>query len=99
MLKKNKHSSPEGAAPYRRVNSSVRAKMKEAKENWLDQQCRDIERGFERGDSKKAYETLKVLTKTEKNKSTVIEDKDGKLLTESTAVLKTEIDSVLRRAV
>ena len=86
-LKKNKHSSPEGAAQYRAVNTSVRSKMKEAKENWLDQQCKDIERGFQRGDSKKAYETLKTLTKVQQNKSTVIEDKDGNLLTESSAVL------------
>ena len=44
-LKKNKHISPEGAAQYRIVNTNVRLKMKEAKETWLDQQCKDIERG------------------------------------------------------
>ena len=86
-LKRNKHSSPEGAAQYRAINTRVRAKMKEAKEKWLDDQCRDIERGFQRGDSKKAYETLKTLTKVQQSKSSVIENKDGNLLTESSAVL------------
>ena len=39
------------------------------------------------GNSKKAYNTLKALTKTQQHKSVVIEDSSGNILTESTAVL------------
>ena len=39
------------------------------------------------GNSKEAYNTLNALTKTQKRKSTVIEDRSGNMLTENTAVL------------
>ena len=39
------------------------------------------------GNNKKAYRTLKLLTKEKQNKTTAIEDKDGNLLTESSEVL------------
>ena len=39
------------------------------------------------GNSKEAFTTLKVLTKTQQYKSSVIEDKGGNILTESTSVL------------
>ena len=40
------------------------------------------------GNSKEAYTILKALIKTQQHKSAVIEDKIGKILTESTPVLK-----------
>ena len=86
-LKKAKYNSPEGAAQYRTANANVRAKMREAKENWIVQQCQGIEQGFAKGDSKKAYDMLKTLTKDQRSKSSVIEDKNGNLLTENSAVL------------
>ena len=39
------------------------------------------------GNNKKAYKTLKLLTKEKQNMTTAIEDKDGNLLTESSEVL------------
>ena len=39
------------------------------------------------GNSKEAYSTLKVLTKTQQYKSAVIEQSSGNILMESTAVL------------
>ena len=39
------------------------------------------------GNSKKAYNTLKALTKTQQHKSAVIEDSSGNILTKSTAIL------------
>ncbi len=61
--------------------------MRVAREKWLSQQCEEIERNTEKGNSKKAYQTLKTLTKTQQNKSTVIEDRNDILLTDSSAVL------------
>ena len=87
-LKKTKHSSPEDATQYRKINSKVRAKMKDAKEEWINRQCKEIEEGMHHKNSKKAYETLRTLTKTQQNKSSVIEDNSGSLLTENAAVLK-----------
>ena len=40
--KKVKHISQEGAEEYRRTNKLVRKKMKEARVNWIDEQCENI---------------------------------------------------------
>ena len=85
--KKEKHSNPEGAERYRKANKLVRRKMREAKEKWMDEQCEGIEQSTGQGNSKKVYELVRTLTKTKQDKSTVIENKDGELLTENAAVL------------
>ena len=61
--------------------------MREAREKWMDEQCEGIEQSTGQGNSKKVYELVRTLTKTKQDKSTVIENKDGELLTENAAVL------------
>ncbi|XP_076441069.1 serine/threonine-protein kinase STK11-like [Babylonia areolata] len=85
-LKKTKNTSPNEAAQYHETNKLVRKKMEEAKEQWINDQCEKIEKGMEGETPKFAYATLKKLTKTQQNKSSVIEDTSGELLTESSAV-------------
>ena len=87
-LKGAKHTGPEAAEEYRCANKMVRSKMKEAKENWISQQCEKIEKGMKEGNSKEAYSTLKTLSKKTQNQMTVIEDQDGELLTEKAAVME-----------
>ena len=43
---------------------------------------------METGNSKQAYTTLKALTRTCQSRAAVVEDKDGKLLTDSEEDLK-----------
>ena len=66
----------------------MRKKIEEAKENWIAEQCNKIEEGMKHGNSKAAYDTLKDLTKTQQNKSPIIEDSAGEPLTDSAAILK-----------
>ncbi|XP_076436542.1 uncharacterized protein LOC143276040 [Babylonia areolata] len=87
-LRKKKHSSNEARTKHQQVNREVRTKMKAAKENWIEEQCEEVEKGMEAGNSKRAYDILKTLTKTSQPRSAVIKDKDGKLLTDSEEVLK-----------
>ena len=87
-LRGQKHTSEEAKVQYLQANREVRTKMKEAKELWIKEQCDAIERGFEKGQCKQAYDTLKVLTKTSQPRAPVIEDKDGKLLTDGEDVLR-----------
>ena len=47
------------------MNREVRKKMKAAKEDWTKEQCKNIEKGVMSEHSKEAYNTLKVLTKTQ----------------------------------
>ena len=61
--------------------------MKAAKEEWTEEQCKNIEEGLTSGNSKEAHNTLKALTETQQHQSAVIEDGNGNILTESTAVL------------
>ena len=87
-LRPKKFLTDETRAEYKKAHNDVRKKMKTAKEDWIEEQCRSIDRGMEIGQSKQAYNTLKALTKTSQPRSTVIDDKDGNLLTESDQVLK-----------
>ena len=69
------------------MNKEVRKKIKAAKEEWTEEQRKNIEKGMMSGNSKVAYNTLKALTKTQQHKSEVIKDSSGNILTESTDVL------------
>ena len=66
------------------MDREVRKKMKAAKEGWIEKHCK---KGMMSGNSKKAYNTLKALSKTQQHKSAVIEDSSRNILTESTAIL------------
>ena len=61
--------------------------MKAAKEEWTEEQCKNIEKRMTSGNSEEAYNTLKALTRTQQHKSAVIKDSNGNILSESTAVL------------
>ena len=82
------HTSEEARANYQKAHREVRTKMRAAKEEWIEKQCNDIEKGMEAGNSKQAYSTLKALTKTSQPRANVIDDKDGNPLTDSQEVLK-----------
>ena len=86
--KKEKYNSQEGAEEYRRANKLVRKKLKEAKENWIDEQCKNIEQSTKQGNTKKVHELVRTLTNTKQDRSMVIENRDGELLTEKEEVLK-----------
>ena len=77
QLKQQKYTSTEAGLEYRKVNREVRMKMKVAKKEWTEEQCKNIEKGMMSGNTKEAYNTLKVLTKTKQKKSAVIEDSRG----------------------
>ena len=70
-----------------RGNREVRKKMKAAKEEWTEEQCKNTEKGMMSGNITEAYNTLKALNKTQQRKSAVIKDSSGNILTESTSVL------------
>ena len=73
QLKQRKYTSTEAGVgyslEYRNVNREVRKKMKAAKEEWIEEQCKNIEKGMMSGNS-----ILKALNNTQHLKSAVIED-------------------------
>ena len=53
QLKQQKYTSTEAGPEYRKVNREVREKLKAAKEEWIEEQCKNIEKGMMSGNSKK----------------------------------------------
>ena len=85
-LKKLK-GTEEGAKEYREANMAVKKGMTEAKENWIAEQCSDIESSLKNNNSKKAYQIVKKLTNTTQGRTTTIQDKTGKCLMEEQDIL------------
>ena len=56
--------------------------MKKAKENWIGEQCSDIEENLRKNNSKRAYQQVKDLTTVKQGKATTVQDHSGKCLTE-----------------
>ncbi|XP_071500074.1 uncharacterized protein [Diadema antillarum] len=62
-LRHAKHTSHEARIQYREMNREVRKKVKAAKEDWIEAQCKVIDKGLTAGNIKEAYNTLKDLIK------------------------------------
>ena len=86
-LKKKKNDA-EGATEYREINHEIKKTMKKAKGNSIDEQCQNIEDNLKKNNSKKAYQLVKDLTSTKKERTSTIQNKDGKGLTEDQDILE-----------
>ena len=79
---KKRRGEPEGAKDYREIKRKIRTEMKTAKETWIQSQCQEVEACLRKNNSKKAYQLVKDLTTEKQGKSTTIQDKSWKCLTE-----------------
>ena len=63
--------------------------MKKAKENWIGEQCSEIEENQTKKNSKRAYQPMKDLTTVKQRKATTstIQDRSGECLTEEQEIL------------
>ena len=61
--------------------------MKKAKEDWIGAQCEEIETCLNKNNSKRAYQPVKDLTSEIQGRSSIIQDKSGKCLTEENEIL------------
>ena len=83
---KKKRDEPEGAKDYREIKRKTRTEMKMAKETWIQGQCQEVESCLRKNNSKKAYQLVKDLTTEKQDKSTTIQGKSGKCLTEENEI-------------
>ena len=60
QLKQQKYTSTEAGLKYRKVNKEVRKKVKAAKEERTEEQCKNIEKGMMSGESQETHDTLKT---------------------------------------
>ena len=52
--------------------------MQKAKENWKEEQCREIEENLRKNNIRRAYRLVKDLTTVNQGKATTIQDSSGK---------------------
>ena len=85
-LKKKRYEA-EGAKEYREANRRIQKAVKKAKEDWIGAQCEEIETCLNKNNSKRAYQLVKELTSEKQGRSSTIQDKSGKCLTEEKEIL------------
>lgn len=87
VLRKTTRSSVAARGQYQQANREDRKKVRAAKEDWIEVQCKSLKAAWKRGTEKRPT-TLKILMKTGQPTAAVIENKDGKRLTDDEDVLK-----------
>ena len=85
-LKKRRYEK-EGAKAYRKANKRVQKVLKKAKEGWIDTKCKEIDACLNKNKSKKAYQLVNDLNAEKQGRSTTIQDKSRKRLTEEQEIL------------
>ena len=82
--KLKRYNSSMDRRSYKDCNKRVRKKIKEAKELWTNDHCKEVEQSIRvnnRKKTKKAFDMVKTLTRKWQPKMKAIEDKNGKQLT------------------
>ena len=85
-LKKKRYEA-EGAKEYREANRRIQKAVEKAKADWIGAQCEEIETCLNKNNSKRAYQLVKDLTSQKQGRSSTIQDKTGKCLTEEKEIL------------
>ena len=85
---KKKRYEAEGAKEYREANRRIQKAVKKAKEDWIGAQCEEIEICLNKNNNKRAYQLVKDLTSEKHGRSSAIQDKSGKCLTEEKEILR-----------
>ena len=85
-LKKKRYEA-EGAKEYREANRRTQKAVKKAKEDWIGAQCEEIEACLNKNNSKRAYQLVKDLISEKQGRSSTIQDRSWKCLTEEKEIL------------
>ena len=80
-LEKKRYEA-EGAKEYREANRRIQNATKKAKTDWIGAHCKEIETCLNKTNSKRAYQLVKDLTSEKQGRSSTIQNKSGKCLTE-----------------
>ena len=84
---KKKWYETEGAKEYRKANKRIQRAVKKAKEDWIGAHFEKIETCLNNNNSERAYQLVKDLTSEKQGRSSTIQDKSGKCLTEEKEIL------------
>ena len=84
---RKKRFEPEGSEKCREVINNIMKCTKKAKENWIGEQCSEIEVNLRKNNSKRAYQLVKDLTTVKQWKVITVQDRSGKCFTEEQQIL------------
>ena len=70
------------------MNNNIKRCTRKFKENWLGEQCSEIEENLRKNNSKRVYQLVKDVTTVKQGKATTIQDHSAKYLTEERQILK-----------
>ena len=72
---RKKRFGTEGTEKYREVSNNIKRCMEKAKENWMGEQCCEIEENLRKNNSKRAYHLVKYLTTVKQGKAATVQDR------------------------
>lgn len=79
-MKQIKNVSAENDRLYKSLCSKVKKSARQNKENWIQDQCEEIENGLKIANTRQAYSLIKTLKKKFVPRITVIRNQDGTML-------------------
>ena len=82
-----KDSSLKELRNTRKWTTTSREAWKKAKENWIGEQCSEIEENLRKNKCERAYQLVKDLATVKQGKAATIQDRSGKCLTEEREIL------------
>ena len=74
------------------MNNNTKKCVKNAKENWIGEQCSELEEDLRKNNSKRAHKLVKDLATVKQERATAIQDRSGKCLTKEREVLNRWIE-------
>ena len=69
------------------MNNNIKRCIKKAKENWIGEQCSEIEENVRKNNIKRVHQLVKDLTTVKQGKATTVQDRSGICLTEERQIL------------
>ena len=88
QIKGRRFDDKESTEDYRVANRNVQHGLRIDKEKWIQEHCGSMKSNLRRGNAREAFRIIKSLTKTYQPRNTMIESKDGRLLTEPEMVIE-----------
>ena len=71
----------------REANKRIQMAVKKAKEDWIGTQCTEIETFLNKNNSNRAYQLEKDLTSKKQGRSSTVQGRSGKCVTEEQEIL------------
>ncbi|CAF2065175.1 unnamed protein product [Rotaria magnacalcarata] len=87
--KQTKHLNQNLNEKYKELCKKVKKFARKDKEGWIEDQCKEIQEGLQVGNSKQAYNLVKLLKRKYVSKLNIIRKKDGKIAQSKEDVLQT----------